>query len=131
MNEKWEPARARKKLKAIPKTLVVDALLDQKIFAGVGNIIKNEVLFRIRVHPKNKIGELPPRKLTELITQARQYSFDFYQWKKQYILKKNWLVHTKKICPRDGSRIIREYLGKTNRRTFFCNSCQQLYKKHK
>jgi endonuclease-8 len=131
MNERWDPAKARKKLKAIPETLVVDALLDQHIFAGVGNIIKNEVLFRISVHPKNKIGDLPPRKLTELIAQARQYSFDFYEWKKQYILKKNWLVHTKKICPRDGSKIIREYLGKTNRRTFFCNNCQRLYKKHK
>src|SRR4051812_5681902 len=108
MNENWDAAKAKKKLKACPQTLVVDALLDQNIFAGVGNIIKNEVLFRIQVHPKNKIGDLPPRKLTELITQARQYSFDFYEWKKQYVLKKHWLAHTKQICPRDGSKIIKE-----------------------
>ena len=128
MNETWNPSKAKKKLKTAPKTLVCDALLDQNIFAGVGNIIKNEVLFRIQVHPKTRVGNLPPKKLTELIKQARQYSFDFLEWKKQYVLKKNWLVHTKKICSRDGSKIIKEYLGRTHRRTFFCNTCQKLYK---
>lgn len=127
MNEHWNARKARMKLKAQPKTLVCDALLDQNIFAGVGNIIKNEVLFRIKVHPKTKLGSLPPRKLSELIKEARQYSFDFLEWKKQYVLKKHWLVHTKRTCPRDGSKIIKEYLGRTHRRTFFCNSCQALY----
>lgn len=127
MNEKWNAAKARKKIKEVPKTLVCDALLDQATFAGVGNIIKNEVLFRIKVHPKTRVGRLPSRKLTELIKEVRQYSFDFLKWKKQYVLKKHWLVHTKKICPRDNSPIIKEYLGKTNRRTFYCQSCQKLY----
>jgi endonuclease-8 len=127
MNENWSPLKARKKLKEIPETLVCDALLDQAIFAGVGNIIKNEVLFRIKVHPKTKLGDLPSGKITELIKEARQYSFDFLKWKKQYVLKKHWLVHTKRICPRDGSPLIKEYLGKTHRRTFYCNTCQRLY----
>jgi endonuclease-8 len=127
MNENWNATKARKKLQAIPKTLVCDALLDQTIFAGVGNIIKNEVLFRIKVHPGTKVGNLPSKKTTELVKEARQYSFDFLEWKKQYVLKKHWLVHTKKICPRDGSPITKEYMGKTNRRTFYCNTCQELY----
>jgi endonuclease-8 len=127
MNENWSSRKARKKLKELPKTLVCDALLDQNIFAGVGNIIKNEVLFRIKVHPKTRVGELPPRKLTQLIKEARRYSFDFLEWKKKYVLKKHWLVHTMSVCPRDGSRIIKEYLGRTHRRTFFCNVCQVLY----
>jgi endonuclease-8 len=127
MNENWSPAKARNKLKRIPETLVCDALLSQDIFAGVGNIIKNEVLFRVRVHPKTKLGDLPSRKTTELIKEARQYCFDFLEWKKNYVLKKHWLVHTRKICPRDGSPIVKEYVGKTNRRTFYCNTCQVLY----
>ncbi|HET9825910.1 MAG TPA: endonuclease [Chitinophagaceae bacterium] len=129
MNKKWNAASARKKLKLLPKSLVCDALLDQNIFAGVGNIIKNEVLFRIRVHPKTRVGDLPPRKLTQLVHEARQYSFDFLEWKKRYVLKRHWLVHTRRTCPRDGSTIIKEYLGRTHRRTFFCNACQVLYKK--
>ena len=52
MSDKWNPARARKKLKAMPATMVCDALLDQQVFSGVGNIIKNEVLYRIKLHPE-------------------------------------------------------------------------------
>jgi len=129
MSEKWDAVKAKRKLQKIPGTLVCDALLDQGIFAGVGNIIKNEVLFRIKLHPATRIGDLPGRKLSDLIKEARQYSFDFLDWKRNYVLKKHWLVHTKKICPRDGSSIIKKYLGKTNRRTFFCNACQKLYSK--
>ncbi len=127
LSEVWDPKVARKKLKAQPETLVTDALLDQNIFSGVGNIIKNEVLYRIRVHPKTKIGKLPSRKLSELILQARVYSFDFLEWKKKYTLRKHWQAYTKKSCQRDGEKFIKEYLGKTKRRTFFCNFCQVHY----
>jgi endonuclease-8 len=127
LNDAWDPKAARKKLKVFPDLLVVDALLDQNIFSGVGNIIKNEVLYRIKVHPKNSISDLPPRKLSEMIDQARIYSFDFLHWKKEFTLKQHWLAHTKKTCVRDGSKIIKEYLGKTDRRTFFCDCCQVLY----
>src|SRR6185312_9434861 len=48
MNDAWNPENAKKKLKKIPDTLICDALLDQDIFSGVGNIIKNEILYRAR-----------------------------------------------------------------------------------
>ena len=127
LNDNWDGKAARKKLKALPQTLVCDALLDKHIFAGVGNIIKNEVLYRIKVHPETLIGNLPAKKLTELIKEARNYSFDFLKWKKEYTLRKHWLAHTKKTCSRDGSPIIKKYLGKTNRRTFYCETCQVNY----
>lgn len=127
MNESWDPAAARAKLKEQPDMLVCDALLSQDIFAGVGNIIKNEVLYRIRVHPESLIGKLPSRKLTELINEAVNYSFQFYEWKKNYELKKHWLAHTKKQCLRCDLPLKKQHLGKTNRRTFFCTNCQKLY----
>ncbi|HYK45398.1 MAG TPA: DNA-formamidopyrimidine glycosylase family protein [Parafilimonas sp.] len=127
MNDAWDPSKARQKLKQIPETIVADALLNQNIFSGVGNIIKNEVLFRIRVHPKTKVGDLPSKKLSELIKEARNYSFDFLEWKKAFVLKKHWLIHTKKICPRCNIPVHKEHVGKTNRRTFFCENCQVLY----
>ena len=129
MNDNWDPAKARKKLKATPEEMAADALLDQDVFAGVGNIIKNEVLFRVRVHPESQIGALPPRKLTELIKEARNYSFDFLKWKKAFELKKHWLAHAKKICPRCHIPFIKvAKLGKAKRRAFFCTNCQVLYK---
>ncbi|HEV2831241.1 MAG TPA: hypothetical protein VGW31_04610, partial [Hanamia sp.] len=98
MSDIWNPKAAKIKLKEIPETLVCDALLNQNIFTGVGNIIKNEVLFRIFLHPENKIKDIPAKKINELITEARNYSFDFLKWKKEYVLKKHWLAHTKKYA---------------------------------
>ncbi|MHC9085713.1 DNA-formamidopyrimidine glycosylase family protein [Luteimonas sp. RIT-PG2_3] len=127
MDSSWDPALARRKLKAKPDMLVCDALLDQDIFAGVGNIIKNEVLFRIALHPESRVGDLPPRKLGQLIAQASQYSFDFLEWKQQYVLREHWLVHTRRSCPTCGSPLLKRYLGVTHRRTFFCEQCQIRY----
>jgi endonuclease-8 len=125
LSESWNPRKARKTLKANPSMMVCDALLNQDIFAGVGNIIKNEVLFRVGVHPETKIASLPPRKLTALIDEAREYSFDFYHWKKQYVLKKHWLIYTKKKCPRCRIPVIKRHTGETSRRSFFCENCQK------
>jgi endonuclease-8 len=127
MSADWNPTSAKKKLKNNPQMLVCDALLDQNIFAGSGNIIKNEVLFRVKIHPKSNIGALPPRKLNELINEDRNYSFDFLEWKKAFVLKQHWQVHNKKICPRCNIALVKEYLGIHRRRTFFCNKCQVLY----
>lgn len=129
MADAWDPAKARRKLRAQPDVIAADALLDQNVFSGVGNIIKNEVLHRIRVHPESTIGALSPRKLGELVTQAREYSFDFLRWKKAYVLKKHYQVHTKTHCPRDGERLTyRAKLGTRQRRAFFCERCQKLYR---
>jgi endonuclease-8 len=127
MSDTWEPARVRKLLRAMPETLVCDALLDQTVFAGVGNIIKNEVLFRVRIHPLSTIGALPARKLRELVEQARQYSFDFLEWKKAYALREHWQAHNQKTCPRCHIAMERAHLGQSHRRSFFCEICQRRY----
>ena len=128
MADDWDAAAARRKLRAQPDALAADVLLDQDVFAGVGNIIKNEVLHRIRVHPESKVGALPPRKLAQLVEQAREYSFDFFRWKKEFVLRKHWQVHAKTVCPRDGTRLsYRKQLGQAKRRAFWCDTCQRLY----
>jgi endonuclease-8 len=127
MSELWDPAAARRKLRAMPEALVCDALLDQNVFAGVGNIIKNEVLFRIRLHPLSKVGALPARKLAQLVEEARRYSFEFLEWKKAFVLRKHWLAHTKRTCPRCRIPFMKAHLGRTQRRSFFCERCQRRY----
>jgi endonuclease-8 len=129
MSDLWNPKAAKQKLKKIPNALVCDALLDQHIFTGVGNIIKNEVLFRTRIHPESEGGQLPAKKVSELIKEARNYRFDFLKWKKEYVLRKHWLAHTKRICPRCYIPFVKKHCGKTNRRSFFCENCQILYAK--
>jgi endonuclease-8 len=127
MSDAWDPAAARRKLRAMPDTLVCDALLDQEVFAGVGNIIKNEVLFRVRVHPLSRLGALPPAKLRAMVQQAREYSFDFLGWKRDFVLRQHWLVHNKGTCPRCGGKLVRAYLGDRERRSFWCERDQKLY----
>jgi len=127
MAPEWDPALARKKLRAMPEALACDALLDQNVFAGVGNIIKNEVLFRIRVHPLSTVGELPARKLAEMVREAHKYSFQFLEWKKAYVLRKHWLAHRKSTCPRCLIPFRIAHLGRTHRRAFYCENCQVLY----
>ncbi len=127
MNETWNAKRARKKLDAAPDKLICDALLEQDIFAGVGNIIKNEVLYRVCVHPESLTGKIPKLKLSKIIREARTYSFEFLAWKKKYELKKHWLAHTKTVCLRCNSPIIRKYTGVKKRRSFFCENCQVKY----
>lgn len=127
MSISWDPKKAGKKVRASGDSLICDVLLDQDIFSGVGNIIKNEVLYRIRLHPESVTGKVPVAKIREMVKEARVYSFQFYEWKKKYELKKHWLAHTKKICLRCNLPITRKHTGKRDRRSFFCTNCQKLH----
>jgi endonuclease-8 len=127
MNDEWNEKNAKAKLKAEPTQFVCDALLEQDIFSGVGNIIKNEVLYRIRVHPESRVEKIPSVKIKELIKEARNYSFEFLEWKRNYELKKHWLAHTKKMCLRCNLPLIKKYTGIKKRRSFFCSNCQLLF----
>lgn len=128
MSDTWDPQKAKKKLKQHTDILACDALLTQDIFAGSGNIIKNEVLFRTKIHPESYVAAIPQKKLQAFITEIRNYAFDFLKWKKQFTLKQHWQAHTKQTCPRCKMSFTKKHTGKTNRRSFFCNNCQKLYK---
>ncbi len=39
-----------------------DVLLEQEIFSGVGNIIKNEVLFLAKINPKKSVRSLTKKR---------------------------------------------------------------------
>jgi endonuclease-8 len=127
MSERWDPALALQKLRAMPATLACDAALDQNVFAGAGNIFKNEVLWRIRVHPLSTLGALPAAKLRELVEQIRVYAFEFLAWKKAYVLKKHWQAHRQRICPRCDVPLVKAKLGLTARQSYYCERCQKRY----
>jgi endonuclease VIII len=127
MQESWDGKAAEKKILLDPARQVGDLLLDQTVFSGVGNIIKNEVLYRIGVHPESSGAKLPPKKRRELVAEARHYSFQFLDWKKEGTLRQHWLAHTKKLCTRCNLPMEKRHTGVTPRRSFFCLSCQVLY----
>ncbi|WJN60563.1 DNA-formamidopyrimidine glycosylase family protein [Pseudomonas sp. SO81] len=123
----WDAELALTKLQAMPATLACDAILDQQVFAGAGNIFKNEVLFRIRVHPLSPLGALPADKLKELVSEVRQYAFDFLAWKKAFVLKQHWQAHRQSRCPRCAIPLSKAKLGRTQRQSYYCEQCQWRY----
>ncbi len=127
MNGSWDAKATKTKLGKIPNKMICDALLEQDIFSGVGNIIKNEVLYRVYVHPESLVGKIPSKKLKQIIDEAVIYSFQFLEWKKKYELKKHWLAHTKKVCTRCDLPLLKKHTGIKKRRSFFCTNCQKLY----
>jgi endonuclease-8 len=79
------------------------------------------------MQPGSMTKAIPAKKMKELVKEARDYSFDFYRWKKIFELKKHWLIYKKSVCPRCGIKTQRTYMGLTDRLTYFCDNCQQLY----
>jgi endonuclease-8 len=103
-----------------------DLFLDQSVFAGSGNIVKNEVLFNIRRHPLAKLSQVSKKDWPDLARAVRDYCFHFYEWKKKFELRKHWQVYRQVRCPLCSTKLKRENLGKFLRKTFFCPKHQQL-----
>ncbi len=127
MSEQWDEKKALKKITNQPDRQICDVLLDQHIFAGVGNIIKNEVLFRSHIHPESRAGKIPEKQLTALLRDTVRYSFLFLKWKRAFTLRKHWQAYRQSICPRDHVPFHKGKLGQTNRQSYCCPVCQELY----
>ena len=126
MSKAWDPAAAKKKLKEQPRMKICDALLDQHIFSGAGNIIKNEVLWRIKLHPAVLIENIPAAKMNLLLKDVVKYSFEFLKYKKAGTVSKHWQAYEQKECSRCGGPIKKEMMGKGKRGTYYCPHCQPL-----
>ena len=124
MSRKWDPDKAFDAISSKPGAEIADALLDQNIFAGVGNIIKNEVLWRMRIHPETEVKNMTPTELRDLIAETKKFSLLFYKWRKVFLLRKHLDIYQKSICPRCGAKVKREKTGKRKRISHFCPVCQ-------
>jgi endonuclease VIII len=126
MAAEWNARAALRKVRAFPRAEIADVLLDQAIFAGVGNIIKNEVLFRTRTSPFVKVKDIPARKLRSIVADARTFSFRFLELRKVFALRKNLEVYRRGACPKCAGKIHRRVHGQRARRSFFCATCQHV-----
>ncbi len=67
----WDPAEALRRLLADPGRPVGEALLDQRVMAGVGNVYRCELCFLRGVTPWTPVGELTrPERLVDLAQRA-------------------------------------------------------------
>jgi endonuclease-8 len=126
MSPLWDSVKARNKIMKKPNAFICDVLMDQEIFAGVGNIIKNEVLYRLKIHPEKKISEMSASEILKLVQETRVYCMQFYEWKVSNVLKRNWKIFRKKTCPECGLPVTKVATGKLERISHFCENCQSL-----
>lgn len=124
MSPKWNADQAFDSIVSTLEVEIADILLDQEIFAGVGNIIKNEVLWRVCIHPGTKVKHITSSELRKLITETRKFPLLFYKWRKVFSLRKHLDIYQKSVCPRCRTKLRREKTGKRKRMSHFCPVCQ-------
>lgn len=111
-------------------TCIADALLDQRVAAGIGNVYKSEVLWALRVHPRTPVAAIDPATRRGLLERAHA------------LLRAN-LGPGRRVtaptvpgglavygrsgrgCPRCGTPIVRSVVGVTARSTYHCPRCQE------
>jgi endonuclease VIII len=124
MSPKWDPEQSLRNMAKEPDEEIADVLLDQEVFAGVGNIIKNEVLSIVRINPKTTIRNIPLRKRKEIVVETRSFSKQFLAWRKKFLLRKNLKVHGRGTCPHCSGKLIKQKTGKRDRWSYYCPVCQ-------
>lgn len=125
MSSRWDGEKAFRKVMQQPESEIADVLLDQTIFMGVGNIIKNEVLLLAGISPLERVRNLSLEELQKIIDLTRRYVFQFYEWRKQFELRKHYRVYRQSVCKQCGSKVTRGKTGKRNRVSYVCPHCQK------
>ena len=67
----FDPAAARRRLRARGDQEIGPALMDQTALAGIGNVYKSEVLFLCGVSPFVRVSELDDGTIERLVAKAR------------------------------------------------------------
>ncbi|XP_032489721.1 endonuclease 8-like 2 [Phocoena sinus] len=100
-------------------------LLDQRYFSGLGNIIKNEALFRAGIHPLSPGSLLGLPRLEALVDHVVAFSAGWLRGKFQG-RQQHTQIYQKEWCPA-GHQVVKEALGPPGgfqRLTWWCPQCQ-------
>ena len=121
----WDASRALKALSSRGKEQIGDVLLDQEVFAGVGKIVKNDVLSLVRIRTAALVGRLSVAKRREIVREARAFSLQFLRWRREFRLRRNLRVHQKGECPYCGGKLVHGKMGHRQRMAHYCPRCQR------
>ena len=126
----FDGAAARARLRACGERAIAEALLDQAVLAGIGNVYKSEVLFVCRVSPLEPVSALDDAALDALIAAARhlmQRNLGAGPRRTTSLLSPQPLhVYHRggQPCRTCGTPIARIVQGEQARATWFCPRCQ-------
>jgi endonuclease VIII len=101
--------------------LVGDALVDQRIVAGIGNVWLAEALWHARVSPWARLGDLGDEALERTLewAQAAMRGAVTGERPRRAVYRK-----AGRGCPRCGEPIRSRGLGDANRTAYWCPACQ-------
>jgi endonuclease VIII len=125
---------ALQRLKARPDLEIAEALLDQRVMAGVGNVFKSEVLFIESVNPWTPVSALEDAILQRLIATARRLLLENVRPGNPHRVTTRgdpsasgslWVYgRTNLPCAHCGTHIQTRRQGALNRPTYWCPKCQ-------
>jgi endonuclease-8 len=107
-----------------PTRAVGDALLDQSVVAGIGNVWKSESCFAAAVNPWRALGRVRDEEAVAILDFAhermtRSAEVDGFSTRPRAVYKRAGLP-----CQRCGSTIRSHGQGDDNRTTYWCPGCQ-------
>jgi endonuclease-8 len=106
---------------ADPRTAIGEALLDQRLVAGIGNLWRAEALWRVQMSPWRRLGELQDEEVRTALGEAARLmrgSLDS-GLKVRAVYRR-----AGRPCPRCGSEIRSRGQGDQNRIAYWCPECQ-------
>jgi endonuclease-8 len=114
------------------RTLTVgEALLDQRLMAGLGNVYRSEVLFLERVDPFLTLGETAPSVLERLVATGARLLRANRDGPRRTTTGRDrdgerlWVYRrTGRPCRRCGTHVRSAVLGSLPRRLWWCPGCQ-------
>ena len=103
------------------RAAIGEALLDQRLVAGIGNLWRAEALWRAQISPWRKLADLSEEELRSALTEAAQLmrrSLD------SGLRKRSVYRQVGRPCPRCGTAIKSRGQGDANRIAYWCPECQ-------
>jgi endonuclease-8 len=102
---------------------VGELLLDQRVLAGIGNVVRAEALWELGQNPLAPVSEITDRRLLELAVVARRMLRDGVR---EHRLPRRVYRSTGRPCPRCGEPIVSRMQGaESPRRLYLCPRCQR------
>jgi len=132
----FDADEAFNRLRAGADVEIAEALLDQRVMAGIGNVFKSETLFIERINPWTHVSSLADVQLQKLIATAHRLLLENatpgrpgrVTTRGDPLARGNEYVYGRahKPCARCGTPIRVQRQGALNRSTYWCPRCQPL-----
>lgn len=119
--EDFDLSGAIRKLRSRSELALGEALLNQSLVAGIGNIFKSEACFAAGLSPLRRVGDLSEQELATVLSAARSQMQRSVAGERRpgAVYKRQG-----RRCPRCGTRIAAGRQGDGNRSTYWCPRCQ-------